>query len=466
MNAEATTAEPAARPGKPAQAHAAQAYAAQAYAAEADLASRPRTRLPLMIGLGAILLFGGVFGVWSTVAPLASAAIAPGAIKAEGSRRTVQHLEGGIVREILARDGDKVVAGQVLARLDDVASLAQHATLKAQRITILAQQARLAAEFSGARNIVWPDEILREKQEPRAADAMAVQTALFISRRTALDSQLQVMSERIEQLNATIASARAQIKSQDEQLELMRAEIAVVADMVKLGHERKSRLLGLQRQEAALVGTRSDLQSQIVRSEASIAENRAQMKSLRDQRANEIANELTEVRQKLIEAQEKEKQAADVAVRRDIVAPIGGSVMNSRIFTVGGVVKPGDAVLDIVPAEDRLVAEVQVAAGDIDVVHAGLQAEVRLPAFKQRLVPFVDGKVVFVSADAVVDERTQRSYYRAHIVIDSGQLARLSNVQLTPGMPVEALILVGERTFLEYLIQPLRDSFARAFREQ
>ncbi len=433
---------------------------------EADLKTRPQTRLPLLIGMGAILLFAGVFGVWGSVAPLASAAIAPGAIKAEGSRRTVQHLEGGIVREIMVRDGDKVVAGQVLARLDDVASLAQHATLKSQRITVLAQQARLAAEFSGARDIVWPDEILREKQDQRVADSMAVQTALFISRRTALDSQVQVLSERIEQLNASIASARSQIKSQDEQIELMRREIAIVADMVRLGHERMSRLLGLQRQESALVGNRGDLQSQLVRNEASIAENRAQMKSLRDQRANEIANELTEVRQKLIEVQEKEKQAADVSVRREIVAPVGGSVMNSRIFTVGGVVKPGDAVLDIVPAEDRLIAEVQVAPGDIDVVHAGLQAEVRLPAFKQRLVPFLDGKVVFVSADAVLDERSQKSFYRAHIVIDATQLARLNNVQLTPGMPVEALILVGERTFLEYLIQPLRDSFARAFREQ
>lgn len=432
-----------------------------------DLSERVPARVPLLIGVAAILLFAGLFGIWGSVAPLASAAIAPGVIKAEGSRRTVQHLEGGIVREILARDGDRVVAGQVLARLDDVSSLAQHAALKSQRVAVMAQQARLAAEFSGAPEIVWPDEIRRERQEQRVADAIAVQTALFISRRTALESQVGVLAERIEQLNATMASARAQIRSLDEQIVLLKSEITVVADMVRLGHERKSRLLGLQRQEAALVGNRGDLESQIQRSGASIAENRAQMKSLRDQRANEVANELTEVRQKLVEAQEKEKQAADVTVRRDILAPVGGSVMNSRIFTVGGVVKPGDPVLDIVPGEERLVAEVQIAPGDIDVVHAGLLAEVRLPAFKQRLAPFLEGKVVFVSADAVVDDRNQRSFYRAHIVLDAAQLARLgAGVQLTPGMPVEALILVGERTFLEYLVQPLRDSFARAFREQ
>jgi HlyD family secretion protein len=420
----------------------------------------------MFLGLGAILLFVGVFGAWGSVAPLASAAIAPGVIKAEGSRRTVQHLEGGIVREILVHDGDKVVAGQVLARLDDVASLAQLASLKAQRMTLLAQQARLTAELAGASEITWPADIVREKQEPRVADAIAVQTVLFSSRRMALDSQLKVLSERIEQLNATIASARAQIKAQDEQIELLRSEIEIVAEMVKLGHERKSRLLGLQRQEAALVGTRGDLQSQIVRSEASIAENRAQMKSLHDQRASEVSSDMADVRQKIIDAEEKEKQAADVAVRRDIVAPVSGSVLNSRIFTIGGVVKPGDPVLDIVPADDRLIAEVQVSPSDIDVVHTGLAAQVRLPAFKQRLVPFLDGKVVFVGADAVVDEKGQKSFYRAHIVIDGKELARLKNVQLTSGMPVEAMILVDERTFLAYLVQPIRDSFTRAFREQ
>lgn len=431
----------------------------------ASFTTRPQTRIPLLIGLGAITLFAGVFSVWGAVAPLASAAIAPGIVKVEGSRRTVQHLEGGLVREIVVRDGDRVQAGQVLARLDDVASVAQHASLKSQRITIMTQQARLAAEFAGMPDIAWPEEILRDKHDARVADALAAQTALFISRRATLESQLSVLTERVEQLNATIASARSQIRSQREQVDLLRSEIATVAEMVKLGHERKARLLGLQRQEAALVGNREDLESQIIRSEASIAETRAQMRSLRDQRANEVASELAEVRQKLVDAREKEKQASDVAVRREIVAPVSGSVMNSRFFTVGGVVKPGDPILDIVPTDDRLVAEVQVAPGDIDVVHIGLSAQVRLPAFKQRLVPFLTGKVVFVSADAVADEKAQRSFYRAHIVLDEGQLARLRDVQLTPGMPVEGLILIGERTFLEYLVQPLRDSFARAFRE-
>ncbi|HJQ57719.1 MAG TPA: HlyD family type I secretion periplasmic adaptor subunit [Vineibacter sp.] len=412
------------------------------------------------------LLFTALFWIWGAVAPLASAAIAPGAIKSEGSRRTVQHLEDGIVRELLARDGDKVVAGQVVARLDDVASLAQHAALKSQRITLLTQQARLVAERAGQRDVVWPPDILSERLDPRVADAIAAQTALFISRRTSIDSQLKVLSERIGQLNAIIASVRSQIKSHDEQLELLRSEITIVAEVVRLGLEKKARLLSLLRQEAALLGNHSDLESQITRGTASIAETHAQMETLRARQANEIAGELADVRQKLVEVEEKEKQAADIAGRREIVAPVGGTVLNSCFFTVGGVVKPGDPLMDIVPLEDRLVAEVQVAPGDIDVVHTSLVAQVRLPAFKQRLVPFLTGKVTFVSADAVVDEKAQRSFYRAHVVIDAAELARLDNVHLTPGMPVEALILTGDRTFAEYIIQPLRDSFARAFREQ
>lgn len=172
------------------------------------------------------------------------------------------------------------------------------------------------------------------------------------------------------------------------------------------------------------------------------------------------------MRDRLVEIEERLREARDVATRREIVAPIAGTVLNLRFFTIGGVVRPGEPVLEIVPAEDRLIAEVLIQPTDIDVVRPGLQAEVRLPAFKQRLAPFLIGRVVFVSADAVFDERLRANMYRAHVTIDEAELNTLDGVILTPGMPVEVMILVGERTLWQYLTQPLRDSFVRAFREQ
>jgi HlyD family secretion protein len=236
--------------------------------------------------------------------------------------------------------------------------------------------------------------------------------------------------------------------------------------LVRQGLQRLPALLALQRAAAGLEGQGEDLQGQLDRAQQVIAEARNTIASIVSQRRQEVAGERRDIRTRLAEVEERLRAAQDVAVRRDIVAPEDGTVLNLRLFTVGAVVRPGDPVLDLVPSQDRLVAEVNVQPGDIDIVHVGLQAEVRLPAFKQRLVPFLHGHVTFVAQDVTVDDRTRVSYYRAHIVIDPEQLQRLPGVQLVPGMPVEAMIQIGERSFLRYITQPIRDSFARAFREQ
>ncbi|WP_291297971.1 HlyD family type I secretion periplasmic adaptor subunit [Elioraea sp.] len=427
---------------------------------------RPPTRFATWFGLLSLIIFVGGFGAWSVFAPLSEAAAGPGVIKAEGNRRTIQHLEGGIVREIMVRDGDRVKSGDVIMRLDDVAAGAQLQALDAQRLFLLAQDARLSAELANAPTVSWPAAILARQNDPRVADAISGQTALFIARRTAFESNQQVLSARIDQLRASTESARSQLASQERQMALIREEMRGVAELLRLGLERRPRLLALQRAEASLVGNRDDIVGQIQRNEASIAENEAQMRAQDDMRRSEYSKEQREVRDRLAEVEERWNQARDVASRRDIVSPVDGSVLNLRFFTIGGVVRPGDPVLDIVPSNDRLIAEVQISPTDIDVVHPGLLAEVRLPAFKQRLVPFLHGKVTFVSADAVFDERTRTTHYRANVAIDDDQLSRLQGVALQPGMPVEVMVLIGERTFWQYLTQPLRDSFARAFREQ
>lgn len=427
--------------------------------------SRPRTRGTVVFGFLSMAIFFGAFAAWSALAPLTEAAIAPGMIKVEGTRRTVQHLEGGIVREILVRDGDRVRAGQPLMRLDDIRAGADLETLRSQRWAFVAQDARLQAELDGARDVAFPPALLAA-EEPRAQDAMAGQRAVFEARHAAITSQVSVQEARIGQQEALIAGATGLLRAQRQQLELIRREEEMTQTLVQQGLQRLPTLLALQRSAAALEGQGEDIQGQLDRAAQTVAEARNTITSIVSQRRQEVAAEQRDIRTRLAEVEERLRAAQDVAVRRDILAPEDGTVLNLRLFTVGAVVRPGDPVLDLVPAQDRLVAEVNLQPGDIDVVHVGLQAEVRLPAFKQRLVPYLHGHVTFVAQDVTVDERTRTSFYRVHILIDRDQLDRLPSVQLVPGMPVEAMIQIGERSFLRYLTQPIVDSFTRAFREQ
>ncbi|MBE9606821.1 HlyD family type I secretion periplasmic adaptor subunit [Acetobacteraceae bacterium H6797] len=428
-------------------------------------APRPHTRGPMLLGIAAMAIFIGGFGAWSAYAPLAEAAIAQGVIKVEGNRRTIQHLEGGIVREILVRDGDQVQAGQVLMRLDDIqASSALEAT-RGQRWAYLAQDARLAAEMARADRIAFPAEML-SSSDPRAREAMSGQQALFELRKASLQSQIQVLQTRISQQDASQASSEAQRLSQERQLTLTRREEQDVRTLVAQGLERMPRLLALQRNIASAEGNIADLNFQIERAKAQSAEARSQMKQIEDQRLAEVSSEMRDVRIKLNDAEEKLRAANDVSKRREIVAPESGTILNSRFFTIGAVVRAGDPVMEMTPSSDKLVADVQLAPNDIDVVHPGLLAEVRLPAFKQRLVPYLHGHVEVVAADVTQDDRTRQSYYSVKIQIDPEQLKALSGVELKPGMPVEAHIKVGERSFFRYMVQPLIDSFHRAFTEQ
>lgn len=428
-------------------------------------APAPRTRAPMLFGILVFLLFVVGFGAWAALAPLAEAAIAPGVIKVEGQRRTVQHLEGGIVREILVRDGSKVQAGQVLMRLDDIQADSTLEALRAQRYALLAQDARLTAELAQAPEITFLPTLL-SSNSPRAQDAMTGQRTLFEARRASLNSQLQVLQARIDQQQGVIAGAQGQLAAARRQLELIRREEEAMRGLLNQGLARLPQVLALQRALAQVEGNIVQYGAEIERANASIEEARQQMRQAIDQRQQEVSAELREVRTKLADAEEKLRAAEDVLTRREIVAPEAGTVVNLKVFTLGAVVRPGEAVLDIVPERDRLVAEVMVQPNDIDVVYPGLQSEVRLPAFKQRLVPYLHGHVTWVAADVTNNEQTRQSYYRAYILIDQEQLERLPNVFLTPGMPVEAHIQIGQRSFFRYITQPIRDSFHRAFKEQ
>ena len=434
-------------------------------------APHPPTRGVVLLGLISMAIFIGGFSAWSFFAPLAEAAIAEGVISVEGQHRVIANQEGGSVQELLVHDGDHVRAGQVLIRMNDAQASATAETAKAQRWTFLAQLARLDSESAGDNKIQFQSELLaaaegRGLDAARATEAMSVQRALFEARAVSLNSQISVLQDRIDQQLAVISSAEQQQRATQQQIDLIQREVDVKQTLLSKGLARLSEVLQLQRSEAALYGTSGDLAGQIERAHATIAESRSSIKQTRDQRLQDVSDDRRDARSKLNETEDNLRAAQDVAVRRDLVAPEDGTILSMRVFNVGAVVKPGDTVMELVPSQDRLVAQVNLSPNDIDVVYPGLNALIRLPAFKQRLVPFLSGRVIFVASDVTTDEKTKTDYYKTQILVDRDQLDHLPNVHLTPGMPVEAMVQLGERSFFHYITQPIRDSFHRAFSEQ
>ena len=277
---------------------------------------------------------------------------------------------------------------------------------------------------------------------------------------------MTVLEARIEQFEAAIRSAQAQSEAQSRMLVLLRAEESNTAQLLRQGLARLPQLLAIQRQIASVEGNIQDIVGQVARSRAQIQEAQNEMRRVRDQRLQESSAELREVRVRLAETEERLRAAEDVSTRMEVTAPEDGTVIGLRVFTLGAVVRPGDPILELVPRRDRIVAEVNVQPNDIEVIHPGLVAEVRLPAFKKRRVPYLHGQVTFVASDITEDQRRGLMFYRVQIDIDQDQLRALDGVELRPGMMVEAMIQTGSRSFGRYLLQPVFDSFHRAFREQ
>jgi len=431
-----------------------------------DVPLRPRIGAPLAAGAFLLIAFFAGFGGWAALAPLSSATVAEGVIRVETHRKTVQHLEGGIVREILINEGDKVTAGQVLMRLDKTQSGTTVSVLQDQQDALLALQARLEAERDGLDAIQFPPELSARQSDPKVATVVGGQQKIFDTRRQSLRAQLGIVSQRVEQLGSEIAGHKAQLVSANEQIQLTQEEIATVTDLLNRGLERKPRLLALQRQQSYREGSRGEQLGAIAKAQQEIGEAKLQSADLLDKRSSEIALELRDTQSRLLENRQKLGAAVDVDNRMEVVAPVSGQVVDLKVHTLGGVVRPGDALLDIVPQSDELVVEARVRPVDIDAVHAGQSAQVALTAYKQRTTPRLDGRLATVSADALIDESRHISYYSAEIHIDSSELAKLNGVQLYPGMPAEVMIVTGERTLLQYFIQPVIDSFHRAFREE
>ena len=426
---------------------------------------RPPVGRPLLAAAIIILVFFGGFGTWAALAPLDSAALAPGRVTVASNRKTVQHLEGGIVKELLVKEGDAVAGDQVLIQLDDTQARARLDLLYSRYDKLLAAEARLTAEQASAPEIVFPESLTSRRHQPQVAKILEAEKALFEARQRSTEGRIHIFHKRIAQLKKEIAGLEAQVAAEDEQLLVIEDERASFEILFKRGVVGKSRLLRLKREAADLRGERAEHLSMITQARQRIGETELEIIDLKNSVLNQVVSSLRDTQAELVDVSERLKAAEDILVRTDIRAPQAGVVMGLNVHTEAGVIAPGQRLLDIVPENDTLVIEAQVTPNDIDVVHAGLPAQVRLTAFKQRDTPMLEAKLTRVSADSFTDERSGASYFLARVTIDAAELMKLDGRELYPGMGSEVMIKTGKRTTMDYILAPLTDSLRRAFRE-
>lgn len=409
-----------------------------------------------------ILGFGGL-GAWAALAPLRSASVAPGFVKVASERKTVQHLEGGIVKEILVQDGDEVTAGQVLLRLDDMAARSRVELLQGKHDSLTVTLARLQAEREGLKSIAFPPEFDARRTQERVSRLIAGEEEVFRTRRAKLDGQMNILRQRLSQFDEQVQGLQLQIKSTTTQLALVAEETDAAEFLLKKGVYEKPKYLALKRTTAKLEGEKGAHQSKIAEIKEQAAEVKLRIIDIEKKWDEEINAELQRVRTELFDTEERLRAAVNTLERTDITAPQHGTVVALAVHTIGGVIKAGGPILDIVPRDDSLIVEARIRPEDIDIVHEGLPAEVRLTAFNYRSTPTFQGRLAHLSADRLVDQSGNRPYYVAKVELDPESV---KGFDLYPGMPAEVYLLTGERTTLQYILKPIVDSMHRGLLEQ
>jgi HlyD family secretion protein len=420
----------------------------------------------LLVGLSVVILLAGGLGGWASTAQISGALIAPGSIVVESNVKKVQHPTGGVVGEVRAHDGDLVKAGDVVVRLDDTVTKASLAIVTKNLDGLWARAARLEAEQRGLDKITFPPMLTDRASDPEVKAVMASEAKLFEVRVNGRTGQKAQLRERIVQLNEEIAGLSAQEKAKDQEIELVQKELAGVSDLYDKHLVQISRLTTLQRDAARLSGERAQYIASRAQAKGKITETELQIIQVDKDMVSDVSKDLRETNDKIGEFVERKVTAEDQLRRVDIRAPQDGMVLQSTVHTVGGVVTAGDTLMLIVPQADDLQVEAKVAPQDIDKLQIGQKTLLRLSAFNQRTTPELNGVVTRVSPDTTTDQRTGQSTYTIRVSMPPEEIARLGDVKLIPGMPVEAFVQTGDRTLLSYLIKPLNDQLMRAFREK
>ena len=422
-----------------------------------------------LLGIGVLLSVFGGLGTWAAVAPLSSAVLAPGLIAVESYRKTVQHLEGGIVKMIQVRDGELVTKDQILLTLDETQPRAQLEVLRGQYLNSRAREARLIALRDGRSSVQYPSDPLMQQDDARLQDAIRVQNQIFKARKQGLEGETALYRQQIDQLREKAKGLRAQKLSRDRLADSYRAEVADFNALLADGYTEKQKVRDFERNLAQIQGQSEELLTTVAATEFQISEVQLKIVQLQRDLQREVSVDLDEVQTELFDLREKIRSLNDTVRRTVIRAPQAGMVLGLAVHTLGAVIPAGARILDIVPQKETLIVEAKVSPLDIDRVRVGQAAEVRFSAFKTRSTPKIEGKTISISADRLVDEESKDNapYYLARVEVTPAGMKTLASAQLelVPGMPAEVLITTGARTLLQYVIEPVKTTFSRSLIE-
>jgi HlyD family secretion protein len=429
----------------------------------------PRSiRLHSFVGLAVLFCSFGGFGYWGATAPLASAIIAQGSFVATGNNKVVQHLEGGIIKEMLVSEGESVKEGDVLVTLDQTAALTNERMLTLRRLRLEAVVGRLRAEAQGSREFKLPDIVMAEASDPDINAIIQSQNIVFRSKQVKLEEQLNLIEKNIKSLEYRFEGYKGQRESFERQLALLSDERDSKERLVKVGYMRKTDLLAIERAIADAMGDISRLNGELNESEAEIAKFRQEAVIAVNSNKQAALDALETAESDLDSVRQQLHEAAGVLERTVIRSPVTGTVVRSYYHTAGGVITTGKPIMEILPAHVPLILEAQVLRTSIDQLHEGQTAAIRLTALNRRTTPVLEGKVFYVSADSIEENAglSVKDVYIVRVQIPDSEIARVHNFHPVPGMPAEVLIQSSERTFFEYLSKPIADSMSRAFKER
>jgi HlyD family secretion protein len=422
-----------------------------------------------IVGFATIAALVGCLGGWAATSELSGAVIAMGNFIVESNVKKVQHPTGGVIKDILVREGDKVEEGQIVLRLDDTVTRSTLGVVRSQLDENKARAARLLAEREGTESITFPDDLLARQSETSVATAIHGEDTLFESRRRARAGQRAQLRERVSQSNEEIRGLTAQQEAKEGEIALIGQELVGVSDLYKKNLVSISRFMQLQRDQARVKGEQGQFIADIARARAKISETELQIIQLDQDFRTEVLKDLRETQGKIAEFTERVTAAEDQLKRIEVRAPRTGTVTQLATHTVGGVVANGETLMLVVPFSDDLVIEAKVAPQDVDQLELGATAAVRIMAGNQRTMPEIRGVLSYISADLTREQpngQQQQAYYQVRVSLSPAELARLGEFRLLPGMPAEVFIQTSARTPLQYLLKPLREQIARAFRER